>query len=228
VAVDSQFSLNGVAMTRKTNVVTDAAEGLTLTLKKGDGTGTVTTFTVAVDKSAITAAANDVASKFNTAYRAYKNAAVSGGALAGDSTIRTLFSRIRSTFTAVPSGVALDSSYSSVASLGFKTNQDGTLSVSSTALQDALDKNITQVQAVFTGTNTATSSLLQAITAPGSGNLALTLSSIDQQNLTLSRQITTLQARLDRRREYLQNQYATLESVVGQLQAAGQSLSGLR
>ena len=101
VALDAHFNLNGVDMTRKTNVVTDAADGLTLTLKKGDNTGTLTTFTVAVDKGAISAAASDAVSKFNAAYSAYKGAAVSGGALAGDTSIRALLGRIRSTFTAV-------------------------------------------------------------------------------------------------------------------------------
>jgi len=228
VAVDAEFTLNGVAMTRTTNVVTDAADGLTLTLKKGDATGTVTTFTVGLDKSAIATAASDVVSKFNTAYNAFKNASGTGGPLAGDMAIRSLFSRIRSAFTAVPTGVSLDSTYNSAPALGFKTNQDGTLGVDTTVLQAALDADVTQVQAVFTGSRTATKSLVEAITAPGSGNLAQTLSAISQQNYSLSRQITDTQARLERRRTVLQNQFTKLESAVGQLQAAGQSLSAIR
>ena len=54
------------------------------------------------------------------------------------------------------------------------------------------------------------------------------LSSIDGQNSNLTRQISEGQARLDRRKEVLQAQYAQLEATVGQLQAAGQSLSGIR
>ena len=69
---------------------------------------------------------------------------------------------------------------------------------------------------------------MNSITASGSGNIAQLLSGIDQQNFNLSHQITDMQARLDRRKTALQDQYANLEAVVGQLQAAGQSLAGIK
>lgn len=228
VAVDANFSLNGIDMSRQSNVVTDAADGLTLTLKKGDNTNTVTTFSVAVNQSAIASAANDVVSKFNAIVNDYATNSGSGGALANDTTISPLIRMLRSAFTGVPTGVSINNAYNSAPAMGFKTNQDGTLSLDTTALQSAVTNNLSQVQAVLKGSYTAASTLVNGITSPGSGNIALVLSSITQQNFDLAHQITTMQERLDAHKTQLQDQYAQMEAVVGQLQAAGQSLSGIK
>lgn len=58
-AVDAVFTLNGIQLTRQTNIVKDAADGVTFTLKQGGQTGT-TTLTVAQDKAAATAGMQDM------------------------------------------------------------------------------------------------------------------------------------------------------------------------
>lgn len=312
------FSVNGLELTRATNSVSDAVEGVTFTLRQADSTyddGThtsshLTTLTVATDKSAITASIQDVITKFNAAYKAYKDQSGQGGVLANDSTLRSIFSKLRSTLTLQPDSMPSGSTYKSAAEVGLKTNRDGTLSLDATAFQSALDNDPEAVSKVFgmwgsstnanvsyvyatsasttspisydltysggavsgtltangvtksvsgsnglvtgpdgspfegltlsvTGTASGTFSLVRGagqliqdyvgqLTASTSGNLALILQSIDDQNLHLSKQITDAQARLDRHREILQTQFANLEATIGQLQAAGQSLSGLR
>ena len=103
-AKDAVFSINGIQLTRKSNVVTDAAEGVTFTLKQGNQTGS-TTLTVAQDKTTATNGMQDVITKFNTLLKVYKDAsastkdsdgAVIQGALSNDATSRTIISQILS------------------------------------------------------------------------------------------------------------------------------------
>lgn len=310
VAQDALFSVNGVQLTRKTNAVTDAVDGVTFNLKQGGQTGT-TNLTVGVDKSSITSAMQDVISKFNSLLSDYKSASATGGALYNDSTTRSFISQIRSALTGVPAGLSTTATFNSTASLGIKTNQDGTLSLDTTAFQSALDKDPAAAKRIFAnsgvstsaavafygaGSNTATGAIgfnitsyvsggavsgtftvggnnytlsgtngslvgtagtpleglilgvtgvgsgtltvsrgvsqatqdaVSSITNYGSGMLTRIISSINDQNRTLANQITVGQSRLDRRKTQLQAQFAQIESVIGQLQAAGQSISGM-
>lgn len=310
VAQDALFSVNGVQLTRKTNTISDAVDGVTFNLKQGGQTGT-TTLTVGVDKSSITSSVQDVISKFNTLLSDYKSASASGGALYNDSTTRSFISQIRSALTGVPAGLSTTATFNSTASLGIKTNQDGTLSLDTTAFQAALDKDPSAAKRIFAnsgvstsaavsfyaaGSNTVTGSIgfnitsyvsggavsgtftvgtnsytlsgtngslvgtagtpleglilrvsgvgsgtltlsrgvsqatqdaIAGITNSGSGMLTSIISNINDQNRTLANQIAVGQSRLDRRKIQLQAQFAQIESVIGQLQAAGQSISGM-
>lgn len=226
LAKNALFSVNGLDLERTSNVVSDAVDGLTFTLKSEDPTKT-TTLTVGTDRSGLTTAMNDLVAKFNALYKSYKDNSASGGALAGDTTLRTILGQVRSYLTTPPSGIAADAAYRSGAELGLKTNRDGTLGFDATQFQAALDANPAAVETVFAAANTAFQTYATQVTSPGSGNLALVLQTIDSQNLRLATQISTTQVRLDRRRESLLAQFANLEAVVGRLQSAGQSLGSM-
>ncbi|MDP1830863.1 MAG: flagellar filament capping protein FliD [Geothrix sp.] len=310
-AKDALFTVNGIQLTRESNTVTDAVDGVTFTLKQG-GQTTPTTFTVALDKAAITSAMQDAISKFNALVKTYKDASVSGGALANDPSVRSMIAQVRSAFSGSPEGLPATAAFTSTADLGIKTNRDGSLSLDVTAFQSALDTDPDAAQRVFaftgestngvvsfysggsktvtgavgfnitsyvsggaiagtftvagtdyllagssgaiagtvgtpleglilsiSGTGTGTLNLTRGVgqsvqdavsglTASTTGNIPQILTSINDQNATLTRQIGEGEARLDRRREVLVAQFAKLEATVGQLQAAGQSLSGIR
>jgi len=225
-AQNAEFSVNGLAMMRKSNTVTDAVDGVTFTLKAGDPTKT-TTFSVAQDQNSAANALQDVVTKFNAILKVYKDNSGTGGALANDSTLRTLVSQVRSAVMSSPTGISAGSTYRGPAELGLKTNRDGTMELDTTAFKAALDKDPTAVANVFSGVQANVQTFTNRVTSPSSGNIAIILQTIDDQNTRLTKQISDGQKRLDRRREALQRQYANLEAVVGQLQAAGQSLSGL-
>ncbi|HLP31635.1 MAG TPA: flagellar filament capping protein FliD [Geothrix sp.] len=164
IAQDAVFSVNGVQLTRKTNTVKDAVDGVTFTLRKGDATN-ATTLTVAQDKSAATAGMQDVLTKFNALLKVYKDAstAVKGsdgevvpGALTGDSTARSVINQVRAALNGNPDGLSASALYKSGAELGIKTAIDGTLSLDVTAFQAALDKDPDAVKRVFSFSGTST------------------------------------------------------------------------
>jgi len=155
--VNADFTLNGIQLHRQTNVVTDAVDGVTFTLKQGAQTGT-TTLTVAQDKTSATVGMQDVITKFNALVTAYKtasgstkdtNGTILPGVLAGDPTSRTIVSQLRSTLTGASSGLPGTSAFQNLSSIGVKTNADGTLSLNTVTFQAALEKDPTAVQRLF-------------------------------------------------------------------------------
>lgn len=157
IAKDAVFTLNGIQLTRKTNVVSDAADGVIFTLKQGGQTGS-TTLTVAQDKTTATTGMQDVITKYNALLKLYKDAAASTkaadgsivqGALTGDATSRTFMSQIRSALTGTSSGLPGTASYQVPASLGVKTNTDGTLSLDTTTFQAAIEKDPAAAKRLF-------------------------------------------------------------------------------
>lgn len=165
VAKDALFSVNGIELTRKSNIVTDAVDGVTFTLKQG-GQTTATTLTVALDKSGITSAMQDVISKFNTLVKTYKDASAFNGALSNDSSARSLIAQVRAALSGVPEGMPASSPFSSAADLGIKTNRDGSLSLDVTVFQAALDKDSAAARRVFAFTGDTTNG---AVTVYGGG-----------------------------------------------------------
>ena len=160
VAKDAIFTLNGIQLTRKTNVVSDAVSGVTFTLKQGGQAGS-TSLTVATDTATITSAMQDVVSKFNALVSGFNSAAVPNGALYGDSIARSLITQVRTAITGVPSGLPLTSTYTSAGGVGLKMNQDGTLSLDTTAFQAALAKDPAAVKKVFAFTGASDNAAVQ-------------------------------------------------------------------
>ncbi len=177
LAQDAKFTVNGILLTRKSNTVTDAAEGVTFTLKQG-GQTVATGLTVAQDKSATTSAIQEVISKFNALLKTYKDASGSGGALNNDSSARAIISSIRSALTSAPKDLSASAAFHSPADLGVKTNRDGTLSLDVTAFQAALDKDPIAAKRVFALSGVSTngvvslaSSTSKTLTGPVSFNI---------------------------------------------------------
>lgn len=156
-AVDAVFTLNGITLTRQTNVVKDAAEGMTFTLKQGGQTGT-TTLTVAQDKGAATTGMLDVISKFNALVKGYKDASTSTknadgsinqASLAGEANSRSFINQIRAALTGVSAGLPSSSAFQFPANLGIRTQADGTLSLDTTTFQAALDSDPAAAKRLF-------------------------------------------------------------------------------
>jgi flagellar hook-associated protein 2 len=226
-AHNALFTLNGVDLERTSNVVDNAIDGMTFTLKQADPSKTVT-LASALDKDSITKSYQEVIDKFNAAYKAYKDASGNGGPLSGDMIMQTMFTQLRSAISvSIESPGGGGTLKGSSAGLGLTTNRDGTISLDAKKLSEALDADPELVGQIFQKASSATTSLIDRMTLGNNGTLNTIINNIDSQNNTMSRQIDNLLARLDRRKEILTAQFARLETVIGQLQAAGQSLGGL-
>ena len=128
IAIVGDPALDPVTVTRSTNAISDAIAGVTLTLLKTTGTSTVQV-NVSRDVTAVkdnikglSTAYNDVV-KFINERSTYDVATKKGGNFFNEPTVRGVLSQVR---TALSSTVSGASSLSTLGSLGFKTDRDGT------------------------------------------------------------------------------------------------------
>ena len=247
-AQNAVFTVNGIQLTRQTNVVSDAVDGVTFNLLQGGQTGT-TTLTVAQNQAAATTALQTVITNYNTIVTGYTSAStatknsdgsINPGALSGDATSASLMVQIRSAMLGVSSGLsAAGAPYTSLASVGVSINSDGTLTLNTTAFQNALTKNPTAVVNLFTtsggsssgttaikGPGQTVSDLLFNLTTSGNSMLVTALKSIANNNTALAQQIANGQAQLATQKTVLEKQFSDMEVTVAQMKAAATGLIG--
>ena len=169
-ATNADFFLNGVEMQRTSNTVSDAAQGVTFNLNAPQtNLALPTTFTVSMDTAAATTAMQGVVTAYNQFYKDYtsntkftKNSdgSYTAGVFNMDMSVRNIVQQVSNALMSPPSGLSTTSQFNSPAAIGLKTNQDGTLSLNTTAFQNALTANPSAVQNIFGNSGTSTSPLL--------------------------------------------------------------------
>jgi len=125
---DALLSVNGLAVTRSSNEVTELIDGVTLSLKSED-VGTNVSITVAADISGISEqiqAMVDSYNEFQTLYQdltAFDPDEATGSLLLGDSTLRGINNQIKSIMTSTVSGIT-GTNFRSFSELGIYSDQN--------------------------------------------------------------------------------------------------------
>jgi flagellar hook-associated protein 2 len=184
-AVNANFTIDGLAISKPSNTVTDAISGLTIGLNQVNTTGT--SFTIARDTSSATTAISNFVSAYNTIASGiatltnYDASSGTAGTLNGDSTTRLISTRLQSLIaTVVPTGGTV----TDLNDLGITFGSDGQLTLDSTKLASALASDPNSVSKVFAKTGTVTDSLVSysdSTDATQSGSHALTVSQLATQ-----------------------------------------------
>jgi len=152
-AQNAQLKINGVLVSRATNTIDDAIEGLTITLKKESEPGVTAGLSVALDKGAATKAVEGFVTAYNSlmgtvkSLSGYDAQTQKGGVLIGDSSVRSITNQIRNILGNTVAG--LTGSYRSLADIGIKTKTDGTLELDKTKLDKALTDNFDDIGRLF-------------------------------------------------------------------------------
>jgi flagellar hook-associated protein 2 len=155
-AVDAQFTVNGIDVTKSTNTVSDVIDGVTLTLKQR--TTNAVTLSVEQDTDSIVTALKDMVTAYNSvssyinAQFTYNSTSETAGVLAGDSTLRSVQSKLQ---IQVTQGISNRfTTYGVAGQIGLEFNRDGTLTLDETTFRDALSENPTAIAALFLGDGT--------------------------------------------------------------------------
>jgi flagellar hook-associated protein 2 len=228
---NARFTIDGVAFTRQSNVVSDALPGTTLTLKaKG---GAAEDLVLEADPDATKTKLQSFADAYNTVLRlVQRELAVTkdtdrSKTLAGDATVRSLQTELQK----LVSGAGLAAgTVRTLADLGLKTSSsDGSLSIDATVLSGAIARDPAAVNAIFqtatTGIAAATSSLVQRHVRAGDGLLTARKENLDGAARRIDADLIRLQARVDAYREGLVRQFTAMEEAVGKLKSTGNFLS---
>jgi flagellar hook-associated protein 2 len=240
-ASDASFSVAGVPYTSSSNNVSDAISGVTLDLLgvtgSGTGTGTGTSgtvpssvnVTVGSDTSTVATNIQSFVTAYNTAQAAlaglgsYDATTGTAGQLLGNPVLTGVENQIQN---ALYSQVG-SSAYNTLASIGITTNADGSLSVNSATLNNALSTNFSAVSQLFSGANGVATQLNTQITAAlgSDGSITNYTSTLTQQNTALQNQTTTLDNQMTALSATLTQQYATLNTLLSSLQSTSAYLT---
>jgi flagellar hook-associated protein 2 len=169
-AQNANFKVNGVAVSKTSNTVSDVVQGVILTLSKV--TTSPVTLTVARDTASVSSSISGFVKAYNDLAKmlkdvsAYDAASKKGAILQGDSTVRSLQSQIRSMLGT--SVVGTSGALTTLSSVGVSFQKDGTLALNQTKLDSAIANNFSDIAGLFAATGKATDSLVGYASATGS------------------------------------------------------------
>jgi flagellar hook-associated protein 2 len=232
---DAQLTVDGVPIDSASNTVTGAIPGVTLTLL-GANPDSEVTLGVQSDASSVATAINQFVSDYNTAiglvnaqYTVTSSTNSSGattsseGVLASDPTVSSLQSALEQATAYNYTPASGTTTVSNLSDLGITVNSDGTLSVDSTTLDNALTNNPTDVQNFFEGAalNGFASSLgntLNTYTEPANGAFTVDLNSMSTESSNLTSEINNFET------GYIANQQTILTAEYSSAEIALQQL----
>ena len=172
-AQNANFFIDGIAVSKSANVVSDVIDGTILTLDStGSGTVTLSSDSDAIkDKvQAYIDGYNELASHL-TSELSLETETGETGVLFANFTIQNLQQKLRETITTQILGVTGDFSY--LSQIGIRTVSDGTLTLNDGDFTDALAANVSNISQLFSSSSATTSSAVTFIgftnnTLPGS------------------------------------------------------------
>jgi flagellar hook-associated protein 2 len=239
-ATDASVKIDGVSYTRSTNNVTDVVPGLTLNLKATTTSAasvdlTRDTTTIKDNIKAIVTAYNDAVTIFGEVSDPKSTLDTYGATLVGDSTVRTVKQQLRSMVMGASSTPG--DNVGSLWQMGVSIDQTGVMSVDDTKLDAALSDHYTDVVKTFTGNQNgltiyspapagiAGDAVKKLSNMLGKTGILVTQSeSADTQNTKYKAELTKLQTRMDALLLRYQKQFASMDSLVGNVNSQKTSL----
>lgn len=235
----AKFTLDGIEMERNSNTPTDVVDGVTLNFKKADASKTITLgLTNDTDKEL--SAVKDFVSQYNSVMSFLSEKMDVGdpsksdnttGALAGDSTLISLQSKLQST---VLGGKSVNGV--SASTLGLSVDRNGTLSLDETKFKAQLAKNPNAVKDFFfvdtsskystektgTGYTADFKAVIDRYTSTKSGSegvIFLRKSSYQNEIKDYNKQIERITEQIATKRARYVTMFTNLDTAIGNLQS---------
>ncbi len=224
-AQNAKLSVDGIAISRSNNSITDVIDGVTITLTKESATPVTSSLNVTTDHSTAKTAIEAFVKSYNEAIGTLKNLTAydaenkKASQLTGDSTARNVQNQLRNLIGGSYSGLG---NTSSLASIGVTLQKDGTLAVDSTKLEAALSDPKRDVAAFFAGKDgvkgfgATVSAALEGISGTN-GLIAGRSSGIKDTIKTLDKQYNSLETRLNAVEKRYRDQYTALDTLIASM-----------
>lgn len=238
-ASDAVFSIDGFAMTRPQNQVTDAIEGVTLDLVGVSPSPSPTEVRVSRDPAALKSRLDTFVSAYNSVSRAvsseFQTTTAQGrgaSSLQGDSTLRTLQARLRS--LALGEVGAPTDDYRTLASIGVSIGRTGELSIDAAKLDAAVAEDPSAVATVLAGADSLEGGVMSAFddfvgsfTSVGGAGISARMDAISTRVRGMDDRIAGMERRLELYETSLRSRFAALEELVSGLQAQGSQITAI-
>lgn len=224
-AQDARLTIDGLAITRSSNTVSDAIEGVTLKLVKQTVADEAATVTVTRDDETAKKAIDDFAKAYNDlnslirSQTSYDATTRKSGTLNGDASVRAIQVQIRGVFANPLSGLSGATLLSQVG-ISFKT--DGSMSVDSAKLAEVLADPSKKIGELFVGNGTVdgfAKTLESRIKAmlDSDGMLSARTEGINQSIKALDDRKDALELRLTRIEARYSAQFTALDAAMSSL-----------
>jgi flagellar hook-associated protein 2 len=224
---NAQLSIDNIPFSSTSNTITDAIPGVTLNLVSAEP-GVPLQLSIGPDTTDATNAINTFVTAYNTVIGdinqqfTVNTTTNSEGPLGSDGSLRQLQSSLLSdvNYSAAGNSTLNNLGYVNLASLGINMNDDGTLTVDSTTLNNALTTNPSAVLTFFQ--NSASGSPLgfannfgtdlTNLTDPTDGILNLDLAQNNTEQTDLSTDISNFQDQMATQKQQLINEYSQVNA----------------
>jgi flagellar hook-associated protein 2 len=209
LTIDGMFTVSSA-----TNTVTGVIEGVTLNLV-GTNEGSPIELRITQDNAQIAQKFSLLANDINTALNFIKdqNTYVEGTdkALKGDINLSLVRNNIASAIYTEASG---NIRYKTPSDLGVSFQSDGTISVNTTTLANAMSSNRSEAMSVLKAMSDALFDALDLYVDPYTGTLTSTKTSIQDNITRIDAKIAEIEERFERQRAVLEKRYAALEVLI--------------
>ena len=228
---DSLIQLDGTAITRTTNNLTDVISGVTVALVKADPLALPATLTVAVDQNSATSKVNDFIKAYNSlagtlgSLSSYNPTTKTASPLFSDATLRGIKNQLRQVLSSTVSGGVAGSS--TLADIGIKTDKTGALTLDSVKLNKVITANSNAVPQLFASTQglaPAFNNLLTSFLSTGA-SLSSHVDGINKSIASIGAERTKLSARLVKVEARYRAQFNAMDTLLGQLKSTGNYLT---
>ena len=225
-AADAIIFVDSVKITKPSNTITDAIQGVTLNLAKATETGVTTRLTLERDTSAVRSAIESFVKSYNELSKnmadatAYDASTGKAAVLNGDSTVRAIQSQLRGIMGGMVQGAARGAA--SLPDIGITTQRDGSLAIDSAKLTAALNDPNKDMAALFasSGTNKGVASKIDAevgrILSPV-GTLPTHTKSFTESIKDIDKQRTAMNVRLAATEQRIRDQFSALDKTIASM-----------
>ncbi|NMM36023.1 MAG: flagellar filament capping protein FliD [Glaciimonas sp.] len=225
-AKDAVIVVDNVKITKPSNTITDAIQGVTLNLTKTMPAGTTTKIALTRDTSSVQTAITAFVQAYNDANTAIKTATAfntitgKGSVLTGDNTTRTIQTQLRAMFSApvpgAPSGMAM------LADVGISFQKDGSLAIDTAKLAAAATDPSKDLSKLFATTDSGKGYgyqmdvLIGKILSPV-GTLIDRTNSVNKSIKDIGTQRDTINARLVGVEKRYRAQFTALDTLIASM-----------
>ena len=233
-AADAVATVNGIEVKSASNVFTGALQGVSFTARKV--TTANLTLTVGKDTASVRQAVNGFVSAYNTLSKflsdqtKYDPASKQAGMFQGNSAVVGIFNQLKSTTVASTTASA---TFSTLSSMGIEVQRDGTLQVSNTKLDKALN-SLDEMKTAMTATSAApgAAGLGRRFQTMADGLLAVTGGTVPNMTKSLQSQLdanqkdqTRYQERVAAVEKRLRREYSALDTTVAKFSSLNSYVS---
>lgn len=228
-AKNANLKVNGVAVSKDSNSVSDVIHGVTLNLLK-ETTAPIKltvvhdTSTIGTSVASLVKAYNDLTGILNTE-TSYDAAAKKGATLQGDSTVRNLQAQLRSILGSAVSGTS--GALNTLSDVGVSFQKDGTLKLDQTKLDTAMKDHFADMATLFSSDNGYLTTLKTFTTSilASNGALANRTNGIGKSITDISNRRTEMETRLLSIEKRYRAQFTNLDSMLSSMNATSTYLT---